>query len=180
MSRSINRMTELVLSSLLIAIGILIPMYSPIKIILEPASFTLASHVVIFVAMFISPFAAVSVAFGTTVGFFLGGFPIVIVIRAATHLVFAMVGSLVIKKQPQMLESPGASRVLSFFIALLHAVCEVAATSVFYFGNGMSQSYYAHGYVYSVILLVGVGTVVHSMVDFELALLIWKPLSRSM
>ena len=44
---------EIIMAALLCAIGIMIPMISPIKIVLEPASFTLASHVAIFIAMFI-------------------------------------------------------------------------------------------------------------------------------
>ena len=49
---------QLALAGMLIAIGIVIPMFSPIKIIIEPASFTLASHVPVFIAMFISPMMA--------------------------------------------------------------------------------------------------------------------------
>ena len=41
---------QLALAGMLIAIGIVIPMFSPIKIIIEPASFTLASHVPVFIA----------------------------------------------------------------------------------------------------------------------------------
>ena len=64
---------QLALAGMLIAIGIVIPMFSPIKIIIEPASFTLASHVPVFIAMFISPMMAAAVALGTTLGFLLGG-----------------------------------------------------------------------------------------------------------
>lgn len=73
MKRKRNTRT-LTIASLLVAIGILIPMISPIKILMGPASFTLASHVATFIAMFISPFVAVTVAFGTAVGFLLGAF----------------------------------------------------------------------------------------------------------
>ena len=55
---------QLALAGMLIAIGIVIPMFSPIKIIIEPASFTLASHVPVFIAMFISPMMAAAVALG--------------------------------------------------------------------------------------------------------------------
>ena len=41
---------HITIAALLIAIGILIPMISPLKIILEPASFTLASHVATMIA----------------------------------------------------------------------------------------------------------------------------------
>ena len=43
---------DLVIASLLTALGILIPMIMPIKIILGPASYTLGSHIPIVMAMF--------------------------------------------------------------------------------------------------------------------------------
>ena len=93
---------HITIAALLIAIGILIPMISPLKIILEPASFTLASHVATMIAMFLSPGIAVAVAFGTAVGFMLGGFPLVVVLRAATHMIFSYVGAKYIQKHPEM------------------------------------------------------------------------------
>ena len=65
---------EVIMAALLCAIGIMIPMISPIKIVLEPASFTLASHVAIFIAMFISTKVALLVTVGTTIGFFIRRF----------------------------------------------------------------------------------------------------------
>ena len=66
---SMSRLQKLVIAALLCAIGILIPVISPIKITLDPMSFTLGSHVAIFVAMFVSPAVALCVELGTTVGF---------------------------------------------------------------------------------------------------------------
>ena len=42
----------------------------------------------------------------------------------------------------------------------------------------MPTSYYAHGYFTSVLLLVGLGTLIHSMIDFGISIFVWKPLSR--
>ena len=50
--------------------------------------------------------------------------------------------------------------------------------SVLYFGDSLSADMYASGYLMSVLLLVGVGTVVHSMVDFFISVFVWKPVSR--
>ena len=47
---------SLTISALLIAMGVIIPMVMP-KIMIPPASFTLASHVPIFIAMFFSFFS---------------------------------------------------------------------------------------------------------------------------
>lgn len=46
-----NSVKHLTISALLIGLGILIPMVMP-KIVIGPASFTLASHVPVFIAMF--------------------------------------------------------------------------------------------------------------------------------
>lgn len=175
-----NRVHKLTIAALLVAVGILIPMVSPVKLMLEPASFTLASHVAIFIAMFISPMIAVTVALGTALGFLLGGFPIVIALRALTHVIFAGVGSYVLFKKPAILQSTAKTQLFSFLIGLLHAVSEVAVVSVFYFGGEMTTAYYTQGFLQSVFLLVGAGTIVHSMIDFTLAHIVWKSLmSRS-
>lgn len=170
---------RLTLSGLLIAIGILIPMFSPIKIILEPASFTLASHVPIFIAMFISPAMAISVAAGTTLGFLFGGFPFVIVLRAATHLLFSTLGSIYIKRYPDLYKSKFRFRLFSFIVALIHSFGEIVVSSIFYFTGKMSAGYYQKDFVVSILLLVGLGTLVHSMFDFELANIVMFALRKS-
>ena len=173
-----RRIYELVLAAVLIAVGIVIPTFSPVRIILEPASFTLASQVAIFLAMFISPPVAVAVAIGTTAGFFLGGFPIVIVARAASHVVFALAGALALRRWPGLLDDVKKMLLFSLLISLIHAVCEVLAVIPFYFGQELSSGFYDRGFFISVILLVGVGTIVHSMIDFAIALAVWKPLRK--
>ena len=65
-----NSVRKLTISALLIGMGVIIPMVMP-KIMIPPASFTLASHVPLFIAMFFTPGVAVAVALGTTFGFFL-------------------------------------------------------------------------------------------------------------
>lgn len=178
MKTKTNQTLKLTLTAILIAIGILIPMISPVKIILEPASFTLASHVAIFIAMFISPGAALTVALGTTMGFFLGGFPIVVTLRALTHVVFVVLGSQLLKKRPSLLNNKGQSILFSLGIGIVHAVSEIAVVSLFYFGGNMTEGYYAQGFMSSVLLLVGIGTVVHSMIDFTIAQVIWLGLEK--
>jgi niacin transporter len=177
MNNNRNKVYKMTITALLCAIGILIPLISPIKIVLEPASYTLGSHIPIFIAMFISPLTAVIVALGTTVGFFFAGFPIVVVLRAASHLVFALIGALIIQKNRQILDKPLSALTFSFLIGILHGAVEMAVVIPFYFGN-MMQAYYAKGFIVSIVLLVGVGTIIHSMFDFWISLFIWKPLRK--
>ena len=168
---------KITLSGLLIAIGILIPIFSPVKILIEPASFTLASHVPIIIAMFISPAMAIAVAIGTTIGFFLGGFPLVVVFRAASHILFLTLGSLYIRKYPLLYKSGIKFRVFSFVIGLIHAFGEIVVASIFYLSGNMLFN--LKEYSYLVLLLVGLGTVIHSMVDFELANVVMLALRKS-
>lgn len=178
---SSQKLYRMVVAALLCAVGILIPMFSPIKITLDPASFTLASHVALFLAMFVSPGVAAAVSIGTTLGFFLAGFPITVVLRAASQIVFAVVGALYLRRHPEAALHPTRPQTLLFslLIALLHAAGEVLIILPFYFGGSMA-AYEAKGFFVSVILLVGVGTVIHSMIDYGIASVIWSPLRQVM
>ena len=91
---------HLALAGVLCAIGIIIPIFSPVKIRLDPMSFTLASHVAIFLAMFISPAVGVAVSVGTTLGFLVGGFTMPVVLRALTHVVWVALGAYYLQKPP--------------------------------------------------------------------------------
>lgn len=173
MSNKLNTQ-GVVISAILCSIAIIIPMFSPIKIILEPASFTLASHVPIFLAMFISPQTAIFVTIGATIGFLFGGFPLPIVLRALSHLLFVIIGSFYINKNNNIIYEKKKSLVYSCMISLVHAVGEVMIIMPFYFGSLLSQGYYDKGFMVSIIGLVGIGTIIHSMIDFYLAKYIWN------
>ncbi|WP_250675836.1 hypothetical protein LZ906_005835 [Paraclostridium ghonii] len=169
-----------VMSALLCALGIIIPMFSPIKLILEPASFTLGSHVAIFIAMFVSPSTAVFVTLGTSVGFLLGGFPIVVVARAFSHLLFVSFGSIYLSKNKRAIFSINSSIGFSFIMGILHAIGEVLVVIPFYFGSSLTQGYYEQGFAISILLLVGLGTVIHSMLDFGLSVYIWNLMPKEL
>lgn len=169
-----NRATKLTITALLMAIGIIIPIVMPIKVIIGPASFTLASHVPIFIAMFFSPSIAIIVTLGTTLGFFIGGFPLVVVLRALSQVGFAYIGAKILKKrQTKILSSFWKSQLFSVVIGLFHSLGEVVIVSLFFFGFiGVTDT--SGGFFYTVFLLVGVGTLIHSLVDFLIAQYIWK------
>ena len=166
-------------AGVLCAVGLVVPMVMP-KIIIGPMSFTLASHVAIFLAMFISPAVAVAVCIGTTLGFFLTT-PLIIAMRAASHILFAVVGALIIKKRPDIIDKPASSLALNVGLALLHAVGEVAVVSPFFLSGYMFKpDQLATGYLMSVLVLVGGGTVLHSLIDYTIAVLLWKPVRVAM
>lgn len=171
-----NRVHLITMTALLCAIGIIIPMVFP-RIPLPPASFTLASHVPVFLAVFLSPVSALAVSLGTTLGFFLTGIPLPIVLRALSHVVFALVGAFWLRANPTMLQKPASSILFCAVLSIIHAVCEVLIILPLYFGNLLDTAVYENGFFYYIILLVGVGTFVHSCIDFAIAVAVWKPVS---
>ncbi|MBG9980722.1 hypothetical protein HZY91_06455 [Facklamia sp. DSM 111018] len=162
-----NKSSVITQAALLTAIGILIPLLMPIKIIIGPASYTLASHVPIMLAMFISPMVASIVAIGTALGFFLAGFPIVIVLRAASHLLFAYYGA-----NKLISISTVNFNVFNIIINLFHAVAEVIVVTAI-----TSLQFDLH-YFYTVVLLVGLGTLIHGIIDFYLAHLLAHSINK--
>ena len=172
-----NKLQTMVIAALLCAVGIVIPIFCP-KIVIGPASFTLASHVPIFIAMFISPPVAAVVCLGTTLGFFFSGLPLVVTLRALTHVIFATLGAFILKKKPEMLNTAAGFTGFGLAMAVLHSACEVLVVTFFFFGGQMAKEYYSNGYVLSVLLLVGFGGIVHSMIDYGIAAAVWKPVSH--
>lgn len=157
---------DLVIASLLTALGILIPMIMPIKIIIGPASYTFGSHIPVIMSMFRSPKIAAIVAVGTTIGFVAAGFPITIVLRALSHIVFAVIGAIYLQKAKGALTKLSSRTLFSFIINLIHAVSEVL---VVYVLTVMGTSAATDNFLFTLIVLVGVGTLVHGMIDFELS-----------
>ena len=169
-----KKIQTMVIAALLCAIGIVIPMFCP-KIILEPASFTLASHVPLFMAMFISLPVSLIVCLGTTVGFFFAGFPPVVVLRALSQIVFVVLGAWILQKKGNLVGKPLSSIAFSFVMGLIHGVCEMLVSTAFYFGGNAAEG---SSYMMTVVVLVGVGTLIHSMVDYGIAVVVWRAVQK--
>ena len=138
-----KRIQEMTFAALLTAIAILIPSIMPIKLIIPPASYTLGSHVPIFLAMFISPWVTAFVILASSLGYFMAGYPIVVVFRAFSHIIFGFLGALYLKKIPQTIT-----------------------------GEVFQKLFYV------LFVLVGFGTIVHSMIDYVIALTIFKSIRK--
>ncbi|MDM3979819.1 hypothetical protein [Enterococcus faecalis] len=179
-----NSVKRLTISALLIAMGIIIPMVMP-RITIGPASFTLASHVPVFIAMFISPVVAIAVSLGTGFGFFLSATPI-IALRALSHLIFAVIGAVILQKHPEILINKegkftllnGKLQLFNVGIGVIHSAAELVVISVFYTMGNLPGTYYTAGFVYSIFLLMGVGGLIHSLVDFSIAYFLASTLSK--
>ncbi|HAP3814314.1 TPA: hypothetical protein IUT93_001626 [Enterococcus faecalis] len=179
-----NSVKRLTISALLIAMGIIIPMVMP-RITIGPASFTLASHVPVFIAMFISPVVAIAVSLGTGFGFFLSATPI-IALRALSHLIFSVIGAVILQKHPEILINKegkftllnGKLQLFNVGIGVIHSAAELVVVSVFYTMGNLPGTYYTAGFMYSIFLLMGVGGLIHSLVDFSIAYFLASTLSK--
>lgn len=164
-SKTSSRTLQLTSSAILTAVAILIPMVMPIKIVIGPASYTLGSHIPIVMAMFLSPLVAFAVSIGSTLGFLMAGFPIIIVFRALSHILFASAGAMYLEKRQGVFSQGWKRQLFSFFINVIHGLAEVV---VVYFMTAFGQQNLDANFMYTLFVLVGIGTIIHGMIDFEL------------
>lgn len=128
-------------TSILVAFAILIPIIMPLKLIIGPASFTLASHVPLFLAIFMSIPVAILVALGTTLGFLLAGLPLIIVLRALSHLLFAILAAWWLSRKPQLMTSAVKCFSFAFFINVIHGLAEFLVVYILTATTATSMSY---------------------------------------
>ena len=155
---------KLARSAMLIALGIVIPMVMP-KVSIPPASYTIASHVPVFMSMFISPGVAIAVSLGTAFGFFLT-LPVVVALRALSHLLFAVIGAYYIQRVPDLLNQRKKLILFNIGIGLVHAVSESIVVALFFM---TSPEHLEVNYFTAVFLMIGVGGFFHSLLDFWIA-----------
>lgn len=113
-----NKTRNIVLAALLTALSMVIT-FSPLKLpVPQPFSVTLASHTPTMIAMFINPWVALFTVIGSCLGFWIATGNIIVVIRAASHIVFALAGVLMLKK--------GHANIFVTIVvtSVLHAVAE--------------------------------------------------------
>lgn len=170
-----EKIRKMCIAALLCAVGILIPILSPVKIQIPPMSFTLASHVAIFLAMFLSPAVGLTVEVGTTLGFVLAGFPPIVVLRAAVQIVFVAAGAYWLRGDTSMLKRPARAALFGLALGVIHGVSEALVVAWFWFGGSVDGTFLS-----TVVGLVGFGTLVHSMADYYIALLIWPPVQKAL
>lgn len=120
-----NKTKELALASILTALSVLIT-YSPLKLVLPFFTLTLGAHVPTMLAIFVGPWVTVMTVIGSCIGFFLtipAPNSIIVVTRAATHIIFALAGINMLKKNYNIV-------LIIIITALLHALAEGIAVYV--------------------------------------------------
>lgn len=146
------RTKEVVYGALLTALALLVPLALGgfLSVMIPPFSATLASHLPVMIAMLISPYVALMVGLGSALGFLIKLGP-VIAARAAVHAVFGVAGAVAIRK--------GLSFGQALMLTLpIHAIGE--ALIVLPFGFSLQKAG----------LVVGVGTVLHHLIDAAISL----------
>ncbi len=63
-------------------------------------------------------------------------------------------------------------------IGVIHSLAEMLVVSIFYFIGNMPETYYSQGYFYTVFILMGIGGLIHSLVDYNIAYFIAGTLSK--
>ncbi len=162
---------NMVITALLIAFGIIIPTaFGFLRVVLPPAfTATLTAHVPIFIAMFISPMSAIFTAIGTAIGFLVAGLDMVVVVRAASHIVFAVVGAYMLKKKSGII-------LTGVVTAILHALFEAIVVYLF-LALGWTTS--SDAFFKVAFYTTGIGTLVHHAVDYIIAVVLAKALSKA-
>ncbi|GFH40416.1 ECF transporter S component [Lactococcus insecticola] len=173
MTKSRKRLTTLTTAAILTALAIIIPQVMP-KIVIPPASFTLASHVPIMIGMLISPAVAVTVALGSTFGFLISGLPIEITFRALTHVIFAFFGATFLARHRDYTRGI-KFQLFNLIIALIHTLCEVVMV------YGLLTTGFSHldgRHLGSLLLILGFGGFVQSLIDFNIAMFLVRAIHK--
>lgn len=139
---------KMVLTALLMAFAIIIPVVFGgfLRITIPPFSATLASHVPLFLSMFLGPLPAVIVALGSALGFLLTS-TTVIAARALMHVGVAFIGA-------HLLKNKHSYWTTMIILAPIHGLLE-ALIVIPFVGFSFYQS----------LVIVGIGTVLHHIMD---------------
>jgi len=157
-----NKTRQMVYAGLLTAFAIIIPIqFIFLRFTFGPFTATLASHVPMFLAMLISPFVAVVVGIGSTIGFLMAGSDPVIVARAATHIVVGYVGAKIILKNQSYIKA-------TTITAPIHGLLEALVVIPFFGFN-----------IYKLLVVVAIGTILHHAVDSTIAYATVRAVAKS-
>ncbi len=150
------KVKEMVLGAVLTSLALIIPLSfgGLLGVTIPPFSATLASHVPSMLAMTISPWVAFMVGAGSALGFLMK-LGVVVGARAFMHTIFAIIGAILIKKGYSF------KKVL-FITAPIHALSEALVVIPFGFS------------LYDVGVVIGVGTLLHHIVDSIIAIGIYS------
>lgn len=155
-----SKINGLVYAALLTAMAIVIPTsFGFLRIQIPPFTATIGSHVPMFIAMIISPATAAFVGVGSAIGFLITS-PLVVAARAFTHVFVGVLGAAFIERDLSLFKT-------IIITAPLHGALEAVIVMPFGFTW------------YNMLVVVGVGTIIHHLIDGLVAYAIIKALDRA-
>jgi niacin transporter len=125
----------------------------------EAFTMTPASHVPMFLSMFLGPAASAMVGIGSTIGFQMSGTPFPVVARASTHILVGLLGAQLLKKDVSYVK-------VALITAPLHGLAEALVIIPLLGFNANSY-------------IVAVGTMFHHCVDVIIAYPVVKALAKT-
>ena len=151
---------KITLAALLTALAIIVPFAVFFKVIIPPFTATLGSHVPMFISMLLGPKVAIMVGLGSTLGFFLNLGPVV-GLRAFMHVIIGFIGAKLIERGMSFAK-------VSIITAPLHGLLEALVVIPFV---GFD--------VYNLLVITGIGSVLHHGADAFISYVIINALQRS-
>lgn len=158
-----TKIRQMVYAGLLTALAIIIPIqFTFLRFYVPPAfSATLASHVPMMLSMLISPFVAVVVGIGSTLGFLLAGTPAPVVARAATHILVGYIGAKIIMKNRSYVKAVAIT-------APIHGLLEMLVVIPFV---GINLNF--------ILIITTIGTMIHHSIDGIIAYALIKAIAKA-
>jgi len=154
-------MKELLYGALLTALALLIPMAFQgwLQISIPPFSATLGSHLPTMLAMTISPWVAVLVGLGSSLGFLITLGPI-IAARAFIHVFVGVAGAYLYRKDIKFWQ-------ILLLTIPIHAIGEALIVMPFGFK------------LYDALVVIGIGTALHHLADGGITLVLHRSLKKA-
>ena len=159
---------NMILAAVLTGLSLLFPLIFP-RIDIGITSVTPFSHLAIMIGVFLNPFVALFTCMGALGAFLITGANLMVLMRATSHIIFAVVGSIFFFKGK-------GYKGVSFYavcgiITLLHAIGEMAAALIA-LAIGVAGALDA----YQILVVIGLITCAHSIVDYSFAVIIYNTL----
>lgn len=156
---------NLTMTALLTSIAIIIPFAGFLRVYLFPFTATLGAHVPMFISMLLGPKFAIVVGLGSFLGFTLS-VDIIVGIRALMHVIVGYVGAKLFAKKISY-------RNAAIITAPLHGILEALVVLI---AIPFTDSKFD---LFNILIITGVGTVLHHLVDATISYFVAKPLQAS-
>lgn len=166
--------TNLWISSIVIGISILIPFYTPFKLVIPPASYILFSYVPVFLALYYSWRLALFAVLCMSIALYSTHYPLSIVAECLSHLLLAIIGSTYIKNHADVLNSVRSYIPFCIRMACLVALGEMGVSMlIFFIKHDITPNT-----IFVALILVGGVALVHSFIEGMIGYILYKVINK--